>query len=310
MIVTTMKNMRSPGNGFPKISIVTPSLNQGHFLEESILSVIGQSYPNLEYIVLDGGSSDNSVEIIRKYEKHISFWESKKDNGQAAAINRGFSLASGDILGWLNSDDFYLPGALFHVAAKIESAMPQLLFGDCVVIREDRDNRAYAMRLKDREKQTDLLNGSLAQSSAFWTRKTWFQVGPLDAGMHYAFDLEWFNRAKSKGIHFIHVPKHLSVYRSHEVSKTISGGGKRLQEIALVYGKFRNSTYESAFRFLVEKRRNVKRLNRMITKLAFFGNADLKRILLRLFFPALRHIQNEDFEFFVKRIVGPEKKGM
>src|SRR5881394_195745 len=105
----------------PKISIVTPSFNQGQFLEETILSVLDQNYPDLEYVVIDGGSTDGSADIIRRYASRLSSWCSERDEGQSHAIAKGFARCSGEILGWLNSDDVLLPGALAEVAAYFEA---------------------------------------------------------------------------------------------------------------------------------------------------------------------------------------------
>jgi glycosyltransferase involved in cell wall biosynthesis len=101
---------------WPKISIVTPSFNQGQYIEETILSVLSQNYPNLEYIIIDGGSTDDTVEIIKKYESRITYWVSEPDRGQSHAINKGLQKCTGEIFNWLNSDDWYMPGALFDVA--------------------------------------------------------------------------------------------------------------------------------------------------------------------------------------------------
>ena len=100
----------------PKISIITPSFNQGKFLEETILSVINQDYPDLEYIIIDGGSSDNSVEIIKKYEKYLTYWISEKDSGQSSAINKGLKKISGELVAWINSDDLYCPNVFSKIA--------------------------------------------------------------------------------------------------------------------------------------------------------------------------------------------------
>ena len=102
-------------SNYPKIAIVTPSYNQAQFLERTILSVLNQNYPNLEYIIIDGGSTDGSVEIIKKYERYLSYWVSEKENVQADAINKGFQKSTGQILAWLNSDDLYLPNTLVKI---------------------------------------------------------------------------------------------------------------------------------------------------------------------------------------------------
>ena len=123
---------------WPRISIVTPSMNQGAFLEATILSVLGQGYPNLEYFIIDGGSIDNSIDVIKKYQDKLTFWCSEKDNGQSQAINKGFLKATGEILAWINSDDILMPQSLFLMAHYYSSSEGEdaLFFGNCIHFEE------------------------------------------------------------------------------------------------------------------------------------------------------------------------------
>jgi glycosyltransferase involved in cell wall biosynthesis len=222
----------------PRISIVTASFNQARFLPETIESVLGQNYPNLEYIIMDGGSTDGSAEIIRRYEKHLKFWRSEPDDGQAAAINEGFSHATGDILAWLNSDDFHLPGTLKFAAENLDVSRPELLFGNCFHF-VDGANKAMGSQVDDKHRRLNLeLIDYLIQPSTFWTQKLWSEVGPLESQWGYAFDWEWFIRAKRTASAFKPSTRYLSAYRIHAQHKSSSGGDKRFQEIRQVYAKY------------------------------------------------------------------------
>jgi glycosyltransferase involved in cell wall biosynthesis len=155
----------------PRISIITPSFNQAQFLERTICSVLDQQYPNLEYFVMDGGSTDGSVEIIRKYEKHLTSWISEKDAGQTDAINKGLSRCTGDIVAYINSDDVYLPNTLHHIAKLMSGPnAANWVIGQCRQIDEnDKDLGAF-----EHSKPTSFLSylcresGLLPQPSSFW----------------------------------------------------------------------------------------------------------------------------------------------
>ncbi len=207
-------------NDWPKISIVTPSFNQAVFLERTIQSVLSQDYPNLEYIIIDGGSTDGSVDIIKKYAGKLAYWVSEKDNGQTHAINKGFRRASGDIVASLNSDDEYCPGALKTVARTfMEDKELDVVFGNRLtidenenILRDDRHTRYTFAALV-------LYGMIISQPAAFWKRRLLEQFGYLDESMRFAMDYEFFCRI-GEHIKTKHVRMHFAKFRRQSSSKT------------------------------------------------------------------------------------------
>lgn len=217
--------------GWPKITIVMPTLNQDRFLEAAIRSVLLQEYPNLEYIILDGGSTDASIDIIRHYEAHLAHWDSTPDNGPASAINRGFSRATGEILAWLNSDDVYQPGAL-HAAAATFLGNPEaeLVYGEGWYINESGARIEPCRFIRRQFNRRYMVNKDpILQPAAFWRRSLWERTGVLDESLHWVFDWEWFIRAYEQGT-FHYLPQNLAHYRIQPAALTRTGGLARQLE--------------------------------------------------------------------------------
>ena len=220
---------------WPKISIVTPSFNQGKFLEKTILSVLEQDYPNLEYIIIDGGSTDSSVEIIKKYEQHLSYWVSEPDRGQSHAINKGFAKTTGEILGWLNSDDWYYPGALRAVA---EAFANNPKTGAVVGIGDfyyEEFNRIQTVEPFPVTMQSlyGAVDRFFMQPSCFFTHKVWNECGPLDELLQLAMDLDlWLKIAKKHD--FAIITLNLSGSLVHETAKTTALAAQSLVDASLV----------------------------------------------------------------------------
>ena len=218
-------------NSCPRISVVTPSYNQGQFLEETILSVLNQDYPSLEYIIIDGGSTDNSVEIIKKYEDRLAYWVSEPDKGQSDAINKGFRMATGKILAWLNSDDVYLHRALEIVAEYFQShSEVGCVYGDIVMIREN-GGILYKRKTIPFNFRMALYGGCLVpQPATFFRRSALERTGELDITLQYQMDFDFFLRMASRGVHLGNVPIPLAKFRLHRTSKTVSEYGKKVEQ--------------------------------------------------------------------------------
>jgi glycosyltransferase involved in cell wall biosynthesis len=208
-----------PDAGLPRITVVTPSYNQAKFLERTILSVLNQGYPNLEYIIIDGGSTDGSVDIIRKYEPYLAYWESQPDRGQSHAINKGFAMATGDYVGWQNSDDLYYPGALLKLARAAARRRPPIVNGHLFIA--DADNQIFRQVFYTpltRAKLT-VIKASIPNQVALFRRDSLQRHGLLKEEMRYCMDLELWSRLLRDGPNMI-VPSAMGVYTSHDETKT------------------------------------------------------------------------------------------
>ena len=217
------------------VSIITPSYNQGTFLEDTINSVLNQDYPNIEYIVIDGGSTDESLDIIKKYAEKLAYWESKPDKGQTDAINKGFARASGEILAWLNSDDLLLPGAV-SAAVNYLTANPNIgmVYGDAYFINKAGQKIGDFPAAKTDYQKLRRGYVHIPQQASFFRAALWKQVGPLDPSFYFAMDYDlWVRLAKITN--FAYVPGPWACFRLHGDAKTISEDDRCWPEMLRVH---------------------------------------------------------------------------
>jgi GT2 family glycosyltransferase len=224
---------------WPKISIITPSYNQAEYIEETIRSVLLQGYPNLEYFVIDGGSTDGTVEIVKRYEKWISGWVSKLDSGQSDAIQKGIDMSSGIIVNWLNSDDMLLPGALFSVAEAFNETTADIIVG-----------RDWDFRVSIATPEFHFIPTGYAypdclrfwtgefryhQPCTFFTREVYEKAGGIDKTLYYAMDYALYCRMlKTAGVKITYMKQEISAFRLHEQSKTSSQQLGFIQEMRTI----------------------------------------------------------------------------
>jgi len=241
-------------NEQPLVSVITPSFNQARYIEATIRSVLSQDYPNIEYIIVDGGSTDETVEIIKKYTldsgsllpnirqqavglqgRSIAWWVSEQDQGQTDAINKGFGRAEGQFLAWLNSDDTYEPGAI-SAAVKYLQEHPEvgMVYGDCNFINED--GRVIGKFGAAQTDQRLLRQGyaHIPQQTMFFRADLWKQVGPLDPSFYFAMDYDLWTRLSAR-MQLKYVPQTWANFRLHTTGKTIAADDRCWPEMIRVH---------------------------------------------------------------------------
>jgi glycosyltransferase involved in cell wall biosynthesis len=205
-----------------KISIVTASYNQGDFIEETIQSVLSQNYPNLEYIIIDGGSTDNSVEIIKKYEQHLTYWVSERDKGQANAINKGLQHCTGEIFNWLNSDDYLEPDSLFKIAEAFADERVQMVAGKVRNFSATEEEVIQNQKLSAKGLMCWEPGVQFVQPGVWMRRKLITECGGIDEQFHYAFDWDLYIRYLYHFAEVKEIDELLVHFRLHDQSKTQS----------------------------------------------------------------------------------------
>lgn len=208
----------------PTITIITPSLNQGQFLEQTIDSVLSQGYPSLEYLIIDGGSVDNSVEIIKKYEKHLAYWVSEPDTGQSNAINKGLKRSTGEVINWLNSDDYYEPGALKIVGEVFKDPFVSAFCAKSNIVKDGNILRKSSGTDVYDSLEKTIGRARIDQPETFFRNKAYTKVGLLNEQFHFVMDREWWIRYLLEyGLHGIVKSNECIVnFRLQPNSKTVS----------------------------------------------------------------------------------------
>lgn len=207
--------------GMPRVSIVTPSFNQGRFLGQTIQSVLGQTYPNIEYLVVDGGSTDNSVDVIRQYQSKIAYWHTRPDKGFADAIQQGLARSTGRILAYLNSDDLLAPDAVERAVERLgESSAAVMVYGNRVCIDEDGRLLYYRPALPVLA-NSPWVSVVIGQESCFWRRDAYESVGGMNVRRRFAIDYDLFSKLALRGP-IVYERRLWAYFRKHSASKTIT----------------------------------------------------------------------------------------
>ena len=234
-----MMSMHKTEDDLPKISIIVPNYNGEKTLGKTLQSLVDQTYPSLEIIVVDGGSTDNSVSVIEQYEEHIHWWVSEKDSGQGNAINKGFAQCTGEVVNWLCSDDI-LPEGVLHTIGKFFARSPDIdvLVGACRIVYVTENNREFIRTSTLKRIELMPARNALAQPSCFYRRHLLARPQPIDESYHYAMDFELWNYFKSQGARWHCIDDILSVAIQDGDNKSSTGGEKVTFELERVYNTY------------------------------------------------------------------------
>jgi carbamoyltransferase len=254
-----IRQIKLQESSYPKVSIVTPSFNQGEFIERTINSVLNQSYQNIEYCIQDGGSTDNTVEIIKKYDKKIFQWKSEKDSGQSQAINRGFGNTSGEIMAWLNSDDILFPGAVSAIVEYFQTH-PEIdvVYGDRLNI--DENDMEIGRWILPKKHDNDVLSYAdyIPQETMFWRRSIWEKSGSkIDESFRFAMDWDLIVRFRDSGANFSHIQRLIGGFRIHSQQKTSA----QIEEVGV---KEMNKIRERCLGYIPTGHENLKNIKQFM----------------------------------------------
>lgn len=254
---------------YPKISIVTPNFNKDKYLEATILSVLSQNYPNLEYIIMDGGSTDSSLDIIRKYESQLAYWVSEKDKGMYDAIKKGFEHSTGEIMGWINSDDILYPHSLF-VLAELFNSFPQTNWLTGLSSHIDEEGKTIWVSISRHFNRIDFLTGDfkfIQQESTYWRRGLYERAGGLDNTLKLAGDFSlWLHFIRTDKLYVANVPiGGFRVSREGQLSENLKS---YLNE---AYKVLEREPISETEKQMIKTRRNKIRWSVFLKKLKFFN---------------------------------------
>lgn len=300
----------------PKISIVTPTFNQGKFIEQTIQSVLNQKYPNLEYIIIDGGSTDETVNIIKKYENHLTYWVSEKDRGQSHAINKGLARCTGDIFNWINSDDYYEGKVFEKVAAAFYEGKTKMYCGRSHIFGGEREWISEGTQIPD-DINCEWKQPVIDQPATFFSMEIVRELGNLKEELHYTMDLEWLMKFWiSYGKEGVKESDNILInFREHPGSKTVNFQNKFTTERVKLYknliekieGKAGDNNYFRDDIVKIEKELIYKTVNDFIYNeiIVSYGEKNLSRIkelssLIR--FDYLTEKQKNEFKKINKRV--------